>query len=295
MANRHLSRSIVLQTLFEWDFRVLPDSDVPEILARNMDEFAPGHEDAEFIKDLTNNVVNKKTLLDEIIMKAAPQWPIEKIASVDKNVLRIGLVELLFADKENVPPKVAINESIELAKRFGGESSGRFINGVLGAVYREMGEPGKDDSPKNKVEDDPSKYPIEQKVGALVYGFDGEEPKVALVHDVFGYWTFSKGGLKDGEDQHEGLKRKITEEIGIDISPEVVLGELEYIASHPEKGKIRKVVTYFLAKAKVEELKLKETGGLDDVRWFTLPELAGLTIYDDLIPMLTKAIGIISK
>lgn len=294
MANRHLSRSIVLQTLFEWDFRALPDSEVLEILSRNMEEFAPGNEDDEFVKELTNVIVNKKNLLDEIISKAAPQWPIEKIAIVDKNVLRIGLVELLFSDKENVPPKVAINEAIELAKRFGGESSGRFINGVLGAVYRELGEPGKDYI-KDKKEDDPSKYPIERKVGALVYGFDNNEPKVALVHDVFGYWTFSKGGLADGEDEHEGLKRKIKEEIGIDINPEVVLGELEYVASHPEKGKIRKVVTYFLAKANVEDLKLKETGGLDDARWFTLPELSGLTIYDDLIPMLTKAIGIISK
>ena len=85
--------------------------------------------------------------LNKIIEKAAPQWPIEQIAVVDRNVLRLGLYELLFGNRDEVPPKVAINEAIELAKSFGGESSGKFVNGVLGTVYREIGEPGKDDAP----------------------------------------------------------------------------------------------------------------------------------------------------
>ena len=145
MANRHLSRSIVLQTLFEWDFKNRPSDDgVFDILERNEGEFAPGNEDIPFMRKIMGNVVNKIEIIDQIIEKAAPEWPINKINPVDRNILRIGLGELLFGDHNEVPPKVAINEAIELAKTFGGDSSSRFINGVLGAVYKEIGEPGKD-------------------------------------------------------------------------------------------------------------------------------------------------------
>jgi N utilization substance protein B len=99
---------------------------------------------------LLSGVINKQKIIDEIIEKAAPGWPIDKISAVDRNVLRIGLYELLFGDRKEVPPKVAINEAIELAKSFGGENSSRFVNGVLGGVYKEIGEPGKDDVGKKK-------------------------------------------------------------------------------------------------------------------------------------------------
>src|SRR5688572_5794213 len=141
MANRHLSRSIVLQTLFEWDF--LPSDkksenptplEIKEVLKRNLKEFAPGFEDDIFVFALIDQVLKKRTVIDEIIEKAAPDWPIDKISVVDRNILRIGLTELLFGDRKEVPPKVAINEAIELAKTFGGENSGKFVNGVLGAV-----------------------------------------------------------------------------------------------------------------------------------------------------------------
>ena len=144
MANRHLARSVVLQTLYEWDFRELPEKAAAVILMRNIAEFAPGLSEHEFLSSLLKNVLSKRDDLDKVIVKAAPDWPLEKISVVDRNVLRLGLFELLFADKEEVPAKVAINEAIELAKSFGGESSGRFVNGVLGTVYREMGEPGKE-------------------------------------------------------------------------------------------------------------------------------------------------------
>ncbi len=99
---------------------------------------------------MLSGVINKQKIIDEIIEKAAPGWPIDKISAVDRNVLRIGLYELLFGDRKEVPPKVAINEAIELAKSFGGENSSRFVNGVLGGVYKEIGEPGKDDVGKKK-------------------------------------------------------------------------------------------------------------------------------------------------
>ncbi len=137
MASRHLSRSIVLQSLYEWDFSS-KKKDLTKIIEKNIKEFGPGLEDQSFAWQLTTGVVQKLQQIDEIIEKAAPEWPISQINIVDRNVLRIGIYELLHANREEVPPKVAINEAIELAKNFGGESSGKFINGVLGTIYKEI-------------------------------------------------------------------------------------------------------------------------------------------------------------
>jgi len=109
------------------------------IVERNIEEFGPGLEEESFVWQIIKGVVSHLKEIDKIIETAAPEWPIDQITIVDRNVLRIGLYELLYSNKEEVPPKVAINEAIELAKTFGGESSGRFINGVLGTVFREMG------------------------------------------------------------------------------------------------------------------------------------------------------------
>lgn len=137
MSSRHLSRSIAMQSLYEWDFSG-KKTDLKKIVEKNIKEFGPGLEDESFIWQLITGVVEKLTQIDKIIEKAAPEWPIEQITIIDRNVLRIGLYELLYAKKEEVPPKVAINEAIELAKTFGGETSGKFINGVLGTVYKQI-------------------------------------------------------------------------------------------------------------------------------------------------------------
>ena len=137
MASRHLSRSIAMQSLYEWDFSG-KRADLEKIVERNIKEFGPGLDDLSFIWELVTGVIQHLDEIDNIIEKAAPEWPINQISIVDRNVLRIGLYELLYEDKRAVPPKVAINEAIELAKSFGGESSGKFINGVLGTVYKEI-------------------------------------------------------------------------------------------------------------------------------------------------------------
>ncbi len=144
VANRHLSRSIAMQSLYEWDFLGKNKEKMKEVTERNIKEFGPGMDDVKFIWQLVNGVADNLEKIDDIISKSAPQWPIAQITIVDRNVLRLGLYELLFSNKEEVPPKVAINEAIELAKTFGGESSGKFVNGVLGTVYRELGEPDKE-------------------------------------------------------------------------------------------------------------------------------------------------------
>lgn len=144
MANRHLSRSIAMQSIFEWDFQGRDPEMLNGIVERNIEEFGPGLEETDFIWRLVGGVKDNLAKIDSIIERAAPEWPIDMIAAVDRNLLRLGLYELLFGNREEVPPKVAINEAIELAKSFGSDSSSRFINGVLGTVYREIGEPGKE-------------------------------------------------------------------------------------------------------------------------------------------------------
>ncbi|MBX4206324.1 transcription antitermination factor NusB [Candidatus Parcubacteria bacterium] len=301
MSQRHLSRSIVLQTLFEWDFERRKTEEIPAIFERNIREFAPGTSDRPFMENLLKLVLDKRRDLDNVIEKAAPEWPINKIAPVDRNILRIGLAELIFADRKEVPPKVAINEAIELAKQFGGDTSGRFVNGVLGAVYKEMGEPGKHEQgkPRKKHGNLPlDQLPVEQLAGAVVFARQGSDVYLALVHDVFGHWTLPKGKIGDNpkiakESAEEGIVREVREEIGIDVKVKEPLGENSYSTYHPEKGKIVKHVSYFLAEGPYTELTLEEKeekGGLDDVRWFRLADILDLNFYDDILPIVTRAL-----
>ena len=137
MATRHLIRSIILQSLYEWDFYNKKE-DLIKIVERNLEEFGSGIDEPEFCWKIIKGVTEHLADIDKVIEKAAPDWPINQISFIDKNVLRIGLYELLYADKAEVPEKVAINEAIELAKNYSGPSSAKFINGVLGTVYKEI-------------------------------------------------------------------------------------------------------------------------------------------------------------
>lgn len=150
MANRHLSRSIAMQSLYEWDFissmtlnkntgglNIAEEkAKLDKIVRSNIKELEPGEENKNFTLELIDGVYKNLEKINNIIKSAAPEWPLEQIAIVDRNVLRIGVYELVFGDQKKVPPKVAINEAIELAKAFGGESSGKFVNGVLGTLYQ---------------------------------------------------------------------------------------------------------------------------------------------------------------
>lgn len=124
-----------MQSLYQWDFLGFPEGKLPEIVAFNKGEFAPKFEDEGFIEELVNGVVQHRSEIDETITHFAPDWPLETLSVVDRNILRIGVYELKH--HEHIPAKVAINEAIELAKGFGGPSSGKFVNGVLGAVYKD--------------------------------------------------------------------------------------------------------------------------------------------------------------
>jgi len=294
MANRHLSRSIVLQSLFEWDLNTLERKAVHEVLERNVTEFAQNKTDLPFMEKLLDGVMAKQPELDLVIEKAAPEWPIDRISPVDRNILRLGLYELLFAERKEVPAKVAINEAIELAKQFGGDNSSRFINGVLGAVYKEIGEPGKEEKSNRPSKSVPfDQMSIERLSGAVVYTEHNGQMFFALVHDIFGHWTLSKSKVREDETVEVGATRALLEEIGLPITIEIELGNNEYIATHPEKGKVRKQVHYFLANAPYQDIELLKKGGLDDAKWFKVADILELNFYEDILPIVTKAVTVL--
>jgi len=150
MSNRHLGRTVAMQTLYQLDFRNPFHLDYKsaessfnleaanDLTAKNTGEFAPGTNESDFILSIVIGVLKNLTEIDKTIIKHAPEWPIEQITNIDRNVLRIGTYEILM--DENIPAKVAINEAIELAKTFGGESSGKFVNGVLGSIFKNSGK-----------------------------------------------------------------------------------------------------------------------------------------------------------
>ncbi|HTE49047.1 MAG TPA: NUDIX domain-containing protein, partial [Candidatus Paceibacterota bacterium] len=176
----------------------------------------------------------------------------------------------------------------------------------LGAVYKEIGEPDKEhqkqDKNRNKINRsegeeamDINKLPVENLGGALVYAKRDGNILFALVHDVFGYWTLSKGKIDVSDDLRAGTVNVIKKEIGLDIKVEERLGTNEYVATHPARGKSLKKVVYFLASSEYKELVLENSGGLDGARWFPMAAIPELRIYTDIIPLIAKAVEIISK
>ncbi|MEK7509454.1 MAG: transcription antitermination factor NusB [Patescibacteria group bacterium] len=302
MANRHLARSVVLQVLFERD-AAGGAMTFDEALLRLKDyaqEFGARESDMPFMTELLKTVLAKQKELDTVITKAAPEWPLERIAAIDRNILRLGLSELLFADRSQVPAKVAINEAIELAKNFGSNSSSRFVNGVMGAVYIELGEPGKNEGAARKqggAAPGGGKMPVEHLAGAVVYAKHEGETYLAFVHDIFGHWTISKGRINGGEDLKAGAARGIKEELGLDVTIKEELGVNEYTANDSEikGGKKRKRVTYFLAESPFSEIKLGSSGGLDDAQWFPLSQVGSLNFYDDTLKIIIPAINILAQ
>lgn len=147
-SNRHLGRIVALQTLYEYEFRTGSGDAAAtseDILARNLERYESAIEDTEFVSNLVNGVLEHLDELDSKLQPIAPEWPLEQIARIDRSVLRIGLYELLYRG-EVVPPKVAINEAVELAKAFGSDNSSKFINGVLGTAFRTLVEGDSDDA-----------------------------------------------------------------------------------------------------------------------------------------------------
>ncbi len=311
---RHQSRIIIIQSLYEIDFRNIDFNDFEIVLKHNSKEFAQIDIDFFYAKNTLDNILKKRDEIDVIIQKVATEWPIEKMSIVDRNILRLGIYELLYGDTKEVPAKVAINEAIEIAKLFSGEVSGKFINGVMGTVFSELQSQNKnvenlekkDDkfiSKKEKkrreieqmTEEEKDKLPKEILVGNIVYSKENNNVYIALVHDIFGFWTLCKGKINEGEGLKDASKRKVKEELGIESVYEKDIEKQSYIATHPDYPFIKKEVHYALVKANFEKIVSQKTGGIQDSAWFKIEDIFSLKLYEDVIHIIEKAIAEIEK
>ncbi|MBU4536772.1 transcription antitermination factor NusB [Patescibacteria group bacterium] len=297
MLDRHLLRSITLQSLFEWDIRKdeKEKEDIQDILKKNLKDFAQTEKVPPFVEKMINCIFNKLHDLDNIISQAAPQWPIDKIPVVDRNILRIGICELLFSDRGEVPPKVAINEAIELAKAFGGENSSKFISGVMGTIYKELGEPQKHEtSESRKKQIDTENLPTHYLAGVMIYAKNEDRYEVMMAHNIFGYWTLLKGKDEEGMTAKENIIVKTKRKTGLDIKLQDKIGGNEYVAFHTENGHIKKKLDYYLAESDYQELHLeedsKEKKGIDEIKWLKLDEIEKLELYDDMKDVIKEGI-----
>lgn len=284
MSNRHLARTIALQTLFEWDFHHRSKK-LFDLLELNRQNFAPDFEDQGFTEHLVKGVTRHLPEIDEIIQKFAPDWPIDQITIIDRNILRLGVFELKY-DKE-MPPRVAINEAIELAKAFGGDSSYKFVNGVLGAIYKALG-------PEIDTPSTPTSEPKEYSAGGVVYRKDSTGYKFALIKDAIDKWTFPKGKIGDtipDENITDAIKREIKEEIGIsDVQFRDELGSIDLTVNPPNQPSYPKRVFYYLIETNDENLVPENTVTVKDAQWFSAEEALAHLDYEKAKEIFEKAL-----
>jgi len=272
MSNRHLARTLVLQSLFQWDFNEQKEN-LHQLLEHNKKEFADGFDDQGFAKELTENIAGKISEIDGMIKKYAPEWPLEQITTVDRNVLRIGIFELKFA--QAIPPKVAINEAIELAKAYGGESSGKFVNGVLGSVFKDMQTVGE----KKEFETEPER---EFSAGGVVYRQDNDDYQFALILDAYDKWTFPKGHIEKNEDREKAALREVAEEIGLTKTKNLgYLDSIEIKVKEPGKRPVPKTVYYYLIKAEDRELNITKEPEVKEAKWLNQEEALKIIGYEN--------------
>lgn len=288
MSNRHLARTVALQTLFQWDF-MGQQSQVEELVKTNWQEFGPDYDDGGFALNLVKQVHNRLKDIDQLIVKYAPEWPLEQITNVDRNVLRLGIYELKMDAK--IPPKVAINEAIELAKSFGGDSSGKFVNGVLGSIYRDMVEHGE----KTQVMEEKAGAP-ETSAGGVVYRQDEDgQYLLAVIKDATGRWTFAKGHMEEDEDLPTAAKREVAEELGIShltVGPRV--GDIQVTVNEPGRPPRPKTVHYFLMQTTDLELHPQQTSELQGAAWFNVPDAWQNLGYDNARQIMRKALQLLN-
>jgi len=245
---RHQSRMIVLQSLYEWDFD--EEKNIEEILERNI-KTSGFKVDKEFCYKIIRGIQKKLKDIDSLIKKTAPEWPLEQIAKIDRAILRIGIFELLF--DEEVPPKAVINEAVELGKEFGGENSGKFINGVLGTIYRS--------SDKYQPEE------IEINAGAIIFREDQEKELFLLVKDKNDKWDFLQTKIQEEETWQEAIVRKIKKETNIEEAKVISeIGEIKLTDKNTEPP-IKKNICFYLIKTEQKEIKLKEGSSFKELEW----------------------------
>jgi len=283
MSNRHLARTIALQSLYQWDFNNQRE-DIAAIVRQNLADFAPSFDDNGFTEQLVRGIIQHRPEIDTLIVTYAPEWPLEQITAIDRNILRIGIYEL--RDSE-VPPKVAINEAIELAKTFGGDASGKFVNGVLGNIFKDMEARGvriATSSPAdNSATTTPDESPHETSAGGVVFRvITSGIYEFALIQDAIYRWTFPKGKVETGETLEEAARQEVSEEIGISkVKVLCPLGNIHITVNAPGKEPVPKIVHYFLMEALEDTLHIVPDHEIKGGEWVPLPQVLHLLGYEN--------------
>lgn len=297
MLTRHKSREIVLQTLFNLDFRFGVNNmneekalEIYENIGKTLYGFSKEDND-NFSKKLLVEILKNKESIDKIIIKTTPDWGLEKTGILDRNILRLGLCEMLFSGL-GVPPRVVINESIELAKTFGQKKSYKFVSGVLGTIY----ETANLEERNKKLDSKTKKVVKKKKVGALPYYLKGEDIMILMAHNIFNKWTLPKGSFDNSLKSIEGnLEMIMKEKLNAEGIVEERLGENKYRAGENKKEIISKSISYYLFNiTNPNEVKLnKERKGLNNLKWISLKKFKEIDKYDDLEKVFEKGIKLI--
>lgn len=284
MSNRHLARTLALQSLFQWDFNS-QTGDIDEITKYCSQEFAGDFDDGGFTKDLVHGVIDKIKKLDKLIIKYAPEWPLDQITTVDRNCLRIGIYELKF--DLTIPPKVAINEAIELAKAYGGDASGKFINGVLGSIYKEMEDKGEKQNMEEKVEK-------KAYVGGVIYKVDKGTIRVVVVQNKYKKWTLPKMAIGNNKEHKSVVLTEMTKITGLkDLEIIKYLNNIEYRIKRPKAIILEKMIHFYLLKTNDTELHNKSEEELEDVQWMLIDEAINKINYENTLELFKEAADII--
>ena len=248
----------------------------------NKHEFAADFDDQGFSEKLLADVLEHIKEIDELITAYAPEWPLEQITVADRNVLRIGVYELKFS--KDIPPKVAIDEAIELAKTFSGSSSGKFVNGVLGSIYKDMQEKGE----KKELEVEP---PREFSAGGVVFKKDGDDYKFVLILDAYDKYTFPKGHIEESEDREGAAQREVCEELGIKNTKSYgYLDSIDIKVNEPNKRSVPKTVYYYLIETTDSELKVTSEPEVKDALWVDKEEAFKIISYENALNIFKQAL-----
>ncbi len=285
MSNRHLARTIAMQSLFTWDFNGQDDSSLEKVIKSNFDNFAPDFNDNGFVENLVSNVIDNRVDIDKYIVKYATEWPLNQITIVDRNILRIGVYELAIS--EDIPSKVAINEAIEIAKAFGGASSGKFVNGVLGAIYNDLKD--KIEKKKKDLKEEIESAPKQYSAGGIVWHKFEDGLKIALILDAYNRWTFPKGHIEDDEDVKDAVKREVGEELGLKkLKVGEKMGEFEVIVKDPRSTRGPKNISLYLTEARDTELESPQDHESKDAKWVNFDEIESTLGYDQVLEIWNK-------
>jgi N utilization substance protein B len=307
MSLRHISRVIVFQTIYCLDSKDCLDLDIENAKTEmskilELLDISEKDLDHEYAVTLIKNILDRRITIDEILQRAAPDWPLYKIHSVDRNILRLSICELLFSPHTEVPMKVAINESIEIAKEYGSENSGKFVNGVLGHIYREICDVHDIQSQQvmqQEIKNDTS-YIVKHMIGVLLYKTENGQKYFGCIYDIFRHWGACKSEINPEQDLNQNIIRIIKKEFGnieeSQINNVETIGTIDFVTNDKDKKlKVKKQVQYYLVDVDAVIADHISSNGVSKSDWLRIDDkLLELRFYPDFKNILDKAIEKVS-